>query len=316
MSEKSLKWTCFGWQGITGDVPQDWALGAVDGDWQSGYFRIDDEKVARLEARWTQTKGGFSADRVVKKYLRVVKRDMKKSSRTARISCPCPAIDRLGVFEGRKGVSFSWDGDSHVRGAIWRCESCNRIVFLQLGLKSNNGQEVASKILRSLKDHPSAGTSLWSVYGLRCHIPSGYQLTSCSLTVGFLQLCFASREFPKRQLEISRWGPARFLLKGRELAEWWTGYLLSRDEGPTSSAKDGEMHSHVCMTASGELKGGFSPQAKGRVLKLRRLFSIKWCGKAWHCPQSDRVYAVRSTDHPRAFDLVNELAEGGVCHEV
>ena len=253
---------------------------------------------------------------MLEKYLRPIKRDIRKSKGTATISCPCPDIDKLGIFENRKGVSFSWEGNSHVGGALWRCQSCNRVVFFQLGLKGDNSQEVASKVLRSLKDHPSGGTSLWSVYGLRCHIPTGYQLTDCSLKVGLLQLCFALREFPKRQLEISRWGPASFLLKGRELAEWWTGYLLSRNEGPTSAARDGQIHSHVCIIASGQLNGGFSPQAKRRVLKLRRSFSTKWWGKAWHCLKSDRLYAVRSTDHPGALELVSELAEGGFCHEI
>ncbi len=316
MTEKALKWTRFGWQDISADVPEHWALGTVQGDWHSGYFRIDDENAARLEVRWEQAEQDYSPNRVVKRYLRQIEKGLKKDSRTVRISSPCPAIDRLGVFDGRKGVSFSWDGDSPVWGAIWRCESCNRILVLQLRLKEAEGQEVAPRILRSLEDHPGAGTSLWAIYGLRCRVPTSYRLIDYSLTAGFLQLCFASRESPRRQLDISRWGPAGILLKETELGQWWAGYLLSRKQGCVSAERDGEIRSHACMTASGKVKGGFSPRGKGGFLKLRPWSPIRWRGKAWHCPQSNRIYAVRSTDHPGALELVDRVAEEGICHEV
>ena len=41
MSGDGITWTDFGWHGIRLRVPDDWNLGKVEGDFKSGYARLE-----------------------------------------------------------------------------------------------------------------------------------------------------------------------------------------------------------------------------------------------------------------------------------
>ena len=45
------KMAAVGWQGITLNVPSDWALVGVDGDQRKGYFRVDSPVASVIEVR-------------------------------------------------------------------------------------------------------------------------------------------------------------------------------------------------------------------------------------------------------------------------
>ena len=62
----------FAWQGLTLEVPEDWNLGRVDGDFEKGYTRLDDAEIVRLELEWRRLRGRGEALRLtelVDRYL-------------------------------------------------------------------------------------------------------------------------------------------------------------------------------------------------------------------------------------------------------
>ncbi|MGB9596817.1 MAG: hypothetical protein ACPL7B_11095, partial [Candidatus Poribacteria bacterium] len=44
----------FGWQGITMEIPSNWELSALSGDYDNGYIRMDDENSPRMELKWSK----------------------------------------------------------------------------------------------------------------------------------------------------------------------------------------------------------------------------------------------------------------------
>ena len=46
------EWTRLAWQGIAFDTPADWCPGQLQGSFETGYLRVEDELNIRLELRW------------------------------------------------------------------------------------------------------------------------------------------------------------------------------------------------------------------------------------------------------------------------
>ena len=55
----SITWSHFGWQGIQFDVPADWNLAQVTGEYESGYLRLDDDDMVRSAAGLMIERLGF-----------------------------------------------------------------------------------------------------------------------------------------------------------------------------------------------------------------------------------------------------------------
>ena len=72
----------FAWQGLTLEVPEDWNLGRVDGDFEKGYGRLDDAEIVRLELEWRRLRGRGEALRLtelVDRYLQNLEKKADKA---------------------------------------------------------------------------------------------------------------------------------------------------------------------------------------------------------------------------------------------
>ena len=70
MNRGASKWVVTGWHHLSFERPEDWSIGAVSGDFSTGYLRLDDSEMPRFELRWERTRGRESADQVVARYLK------------------------------------------------------------------------------------------------------------------------------------------------------------------------------------------------------------------------------------------------------
>ena len=51
-----MDWVKFGWQGVSMELPANWELGGLSGDYNNGYVRMDDEDMPRMELKWSKSK--------------------------------------------------------------------------------------------------------------------------------------------------------------------------------------------------------------------------------------------------------------------
>jgi len=65
------------WQGISVEVPEDWTLGAIGAGERSGYLRLDDRDMPRLEVKWEHAPRGSDPELVVRRFLNMLKRGRK-----------------------------------------------------------------------------------------------------------------------------------------------------------------------------------------------------------------------------------------------
>ena len=71
----------FVWQGLRLEVPEDWNLGRVDGDFEKGYARLDDAEIVRLEIEWRRLKGRGEALRLTELVDRYLANLQKKADK-------------------------------------------------------------------------------------------------------------------------------------------------------------------------------------------------------------------------------------------
>ncbi|HIE09356.1 MAG TPA: hypothetical protein EYP65_05850, partial [Armatimonadetes bacterium] len=207
------------WQGISVEVPEDWTLGDIGAGERSGYLRLDDRDMPRLEVKWEHAPRGSDPELVVRRFLNMLKRG-RKGQRAEEVRRGLPLIPER---EERKTLCFLWRGNFKGYGAAWFCRECKRAVIAQvLGRADERGlEELAKEVLSSLRDHPEGEETVWSVYGLTVVVPSDWRLLGFRFLTGYLNLKFGRG---KDTVTVHRWAMAEHLLSEGDLFD----FLLQR----------------------------------------------------------------------------------------
>ena len=212
-----------GWQGFTVYVPDTWDLTGFSGDYQTGYFRVDDGDEIGLEVKWgtDPAKAKTPPDVTVRResYLHSLRKTAKKKNllfeaREVDNYRPAQRIDR-------KSVGFSWTSDRRAVGAIWYCEASRRTVIAQiLGPRSGKVglSGVAESIFRTLESKPASPERVvWSLYDLYTEVPSEYKLASQQLMNVYLRLSFLCKT---SRLSVEQWSLASVARRDAYLDVW------------------------------------------------------------------------------------------------
>ena len=304
-SRKGGKRVLFGWQGISAKVPSDWSLGAIGGEFKSGYLRLDDADRPRLEVKWSA--GAVDLDKALDKYLR----SLKKPRRGREISTEVDAHLLAQRARPKKSLrSFRWEAENQAWGVIWSCQVCGRTVVAQvLGRPGEDLAPRAREVLLSLEDHGAEGELTWAVYGLVCRVPEGYALEKHKLMSGYLQLDFAQGH---RKLKVSRLGLARLLLGERTLRDWLELENIKRRD-VSWEASDLELHGHPAAQLRGHRRrlGHRLRRATEKLLQLGP--PVDFALQAWACPDSNRIYLVESFHHGEP-DVLRRVVNSIPCH--
>ena len=245
-------WCVFGWAGTQLEIPRTWELSGLSGDERSGYLRLDDAEMPRLELKWAHTrKKKPDLHATLDEYFKLIRKNYKRGPELS-FRRNVTLIKEPEFFEGRNVIGFSWKGGVRANGLIFHAGKRITIVQVMGRLKENwrpmvlrifgsiclhgEGQALALRTddregqalaLRS-SGGSNARHTLWSAYGLALCVPNEYKLERQKLLSGYLLFAFVAKSsrlrhlipaakgvplFTERQrLSVERYGPAEVML--------------------------------------------------------------------------------------------------------
>lgn len=309
-------WIKFGWQGITVEIPEDWELSGLSGDFANGYIRLDDAQMPRLEIKWSKSKRKKpDLNKVLDEYFQLVRKNYKKRKESLNIKRNVNLVKDESFFEDREVAFFNWKSDVRANGAIWYCHECRRIVIMQvLGRPKESMLNDTLRILTSATDHPAGHTNLWSAYQLSVSIPRRYKLDKQKLMSGYLLLSFADGS---RKIAVERYGLADVLLKSVDLEMWFRNTYKKAFAGYGFSIEkeEAEIDERITITGSKSRLTDRIPMSPVLLLdKIARRNILS--AQIWRCHQSNRIFAVRTISKVDAPKTAREIAASIQCHMV
>lgn len=288
-------------------MPADWTLGAIGGDHKSGYARLDDANMPRLELKWSEAE--VNLDRALDKYLARLGRKSRRAE--IRIDDKARVISRRSKPDKRLR-GFSWSGRERGCGVIWRCNHCRRTVIAQVILPPRERDEsLARRILTSLEDHGTDGRATWALYGIQFAAPEGFRLERQKLMAGYLELAFTAGK--RRTLRVCRWGMADVALAERDLQHWYEVNQVRRRD-VVWDCEPLEVKGHDGLRVFGHRRRFLHRLRRAAERWSRLRIASDFAGRVWHCPQSNRIYNVEAVHHDNA-QLVADVVESVACHE-
>jgi len=308
----TTNWQTIAWQGITLRVPLEWNIGAIGGDREQGYMRIDSPEMPRVEVKWQHSPGFVNVSDVVDKYIAELKRKPRKGEPEVVAERD---IDLVSKRKMRKSslTCFRWQADTTGHGAGWYCERCERMMLVQvMATRHEDGEALAREIVTNLEDHPREGWTRWATYGLDTAVLDRFELTEQKLMAGLIELHFKSEG---EELVVARWGMANVILKSREMAAWARAELPKRHKGVKLSCEDAQVRGHPAVAITGEQ---VSPISRAQVFVmhcLRKPFAEAVVGRLWHCEDDNKLFYVGGLLDRDNVGLLDEIIENTPCHE-
>jgi len=308
-------WKKFGWQGISCEIPQDWELSGLSGDYKDGYLRLDDPVMPRMEIKWARAKKKDpDLQSVLDGYFKSVRKTYEKGKKL-NINRDFNLINQDDFFEKRTASFFHWKGDIRAFGGIWFCHECKRIIVVQIicQLKESIRDDII-RIIASLKDHPSGHKTYWNVYNLSVDIPRKYNLDKYKLMSGYLLFSFVDGS---QKLAVERYGMADVLLKNTELEDWFRRsyakeirtFGFSIDYLPSSGNADRKFELIGQKTRLIDRVPFNSAQFIDKIMRRQELAAY-----VWHCIKSNRIFVVRCISKRNALETASEVTKSIQCH--
>jgi hypothetical protein len=311
-------WVKFGWQGISCRVPEAWNLRALGGDHDKGHLRLEDGEHLRLELKWSQKK--VDIEHSLEKYLKSLgkpQRDKRGKAAPLVIKPGIKIVSRRS-HPDKEALGFSWQGgEMNGAGLIWQCATCGRTLIGQVrGYGGEDAGRLAKELFSEMEDHAQEGRQRWALYGLSCEIPEAFKLSGQNLRSGYLELDFSRG---KETLRVRRWGPAAALLAENSLKQWLERFLAGRRREIRWRLTPEEIKQHAGEKLTGSSRSLLGRWAFGLTQGLQKIIRRNasrpgyGLGKAWHCPESNRIYLVDML-LPREATTLGEVVGSVACH--
>jgi len=282
-------------------------LGAVGGDRKAGYLRADDERMPRLQVKWSR--GPVDLERKRAEYVKRLTRGKRKRPTGLEVDT------RIQVLSGRakpkkEMASFAWRGPQCGIVVLWNCEVCGRAVLAQVSWRADeDGRETAQELLQSLEDHGVEGWDTWGIDGLAFLAPTAFDLEGWKRMTRYLELRLAHG---RKDLKVARWGIVPLVLGGRTVKQWYESQNARRRD-VTWRAQDALIKGHDGVAASGMRRGLLAGMRRWTRSMLRRPSGEKFVARAWHCPDSNRLYMVETTGGEG--ELLEGVVDSVICHQ-
>jgi len=293
-------WTQFGWQGIAFEQPADWNISVVEGDHRTGYVRLDDDMMVRMELRWEKPRRPADVATIVQRYLDKLERAARKAGQELTVRRHLRLVD----LPGKDCEYLSTESDVHALALASRCQSCNRLVLARLLFrKGEKIKPVAQRLFSTFDDHPRDGKSAWGLYGLTFAVPEAFVLAKSALKTGYLELLFHSG---REELEVIRYSMANVLLKSQPLADWFKRtyekkLALFRCEVHAESENG---HDRVRC---------FGPAKRRSILSALRRRRFLHC-LAWRCREADKLFIFRLVSSQERDERFEQFSRSVACH--
>jgi len=299
--------TLVGWQGISVRVPAEWSLGAVGGDRKSGYLRVDDERMPRLQVKWSQ--GRIRLEQKLGEYAKRLTVGKRRRPTGLEVDTEARVISQRS--KPRKELrTFAWRGAQCGMGLLWNCEVCSRALIAQVSWRREEQlHEVAREVLGSLEDHGAEGWEAWGLDGLVFLVPEGYGLEKWKRMTRYLELMLSSGP---AQVRVARWGMVPLVLGDKSLLDWYKQENWRRRD-VRWQAQEMEIKDHPAVAAWGERWRVAGRARKGLARLFRRSPTVNFAACAWHCPESNRLYLVESIYGARQ-EVLQGVVDSIICH--
>ena len=300
-----------GWQGITVRVPEGWHIGAISGEDDEGYLRIQDDEMVRLEIKWEQAGKFVDMETLVEKYLNDIERRSRRTQppMKTRHSSRAKGHDKQGR---RSVVRFAWSTDRHGQGMAWLCDECNRVVITQvMAPLDEDVRSLGREVLGSLRDHAQGGWRTWGTYGFVAEAPEDFKLGGQKLMTGLIEF---ELERETEKLTLSRRALADVVLRHQSLLDWARGEFGKRLRDCACDTDVATVHGHEAITVSGR-KSKLGPRVQRFISHcLRRTYGDRVECVIWRCEQTNKIFAVESTVDVETCGLAQEVAQRIRCH--
>ena len=308
MSAREERTMLIGWHGISVRVPEDWTLGAMGGDRKAGYLRVDDERMPRLQVKWSR--GRIDLERKREEYIKRLTVGKRKRPTGLEVSTDFEVISHRSKPK-KEMVTFAWRGPQCGMGVLWNCEVCQRALIAQISwLAEEDYEELAREVLRSLDDHAVEGWEIWGLDGLAFLAPEKYEIVSWKRMTRYLELQLAQGA---AKLKVARWGMVPLVLHGRGLKEWYEEENRGRRDVEWE-AEEAETKGHEGLVVRGE-KRRLAGSIRSHVARAVKRPSVAEFGaRVWHCPESNRLYLVEGV-YSKDREILQGVTESIICHE-
>ena len=346
-----MDWTLFGWAGIQLEIPTTWELSGLSGDQKTGYLRLDDGDMPRLELKWAHTRRKKpDLHATLDEYFKLIRKTYKRKGTELSFRRNVNLIKEDEFFKGRNVLGFSWKGDIRANGLIFH--TGKRITIVQvMGRLKENWRPTVLRVFQSIVDRGDAPQTLWSAYGLKLGVPKEYKLERQKLLSGYLLFAFGAKparfqrlikiakfaanrlrrtEGPvesidfsppdRGRLSVERYGPAEVMLGDYEneqnpLEAWFRTKYAKAIRGYGFQVTSDTDTEDERLTLIGEQTRLYDGVPFSPVLMLDKLSKrTALMFHLWHCHHSNRIYVIQSIGSNNAHSTVQKVAESIECH--
>ena len=340
-------WTVFGWAGTQLEIPRTWELSGLSGDERSGYLRLDDAEMPRLELKWAHTrKKKPDLHATLDEYFKLIRKNYKRGPELS-FRRNVTLIKEPEFFEGRNVIGFSWKGGVRANGLIFHAGK--RITIIQvMGRLKENWRPMVLRIFRSISNSINASINggsnarhtLWSAYGLALSVPNEYKLERQKLLSGYLLFAFVAKSsrlrhlipaakgvplFTERQrLSVERYGPAEVMLGDFKaesnpsltpLEAWFRAKYAKAIRGYGFEVTARTDTDDEYLTLIGQQSRLYDSVPFSPVLALDKVSKRATLAfHLWQCYQSNRIYVIQFVGGADAEGTVQQVAESIQCH--
>ena len=344
-----MDWTVFGWAGIQLEIPTTWELSGLSGDQKTGYLRLDDADMPRLELKWAPTRRKKpDLHATLDEYFKLIRKTYKKGAELS-FRRNVNLIKDPEFSEGRTVLGFSWKGSIRANGLIFHVG--NRITIVQvMGRLKENWRPTVLRIFQSIVDKGDAPQTLWSAYGLKLGVPREYKLERQKLLSGYLLFAFVAKKErfqsvtklaklasnrlrnngtievkkpslpPDRgSLSVERYGPAEVMLGDYKdtpnpLEAWFRAKYAKAIRGygfEVTSRTDAKDEHLTLIGQQTRLYDGIPLTPVLALDKLSKRTTLVF--HLWRCNHSNRIYVIQSISSMNAQPTVQKVAESIKC---
>jgi hypothetical protein len=283
------QWKEIAWCGVRFKTPVDWHLSQIG----IRYLALEDEFGPAMEIKWAPVKGKFSKKALLKRLVSLQKKQVRKAIKPKPVSSEWESV--LTEFETGE---FSWQTDAiHGRGLLLFCPTCRNATLIQFFRKqSGNDDSVATRVLKTFRDHRADGQVLWAAYDIRALVPQTFKLKRYRFEAGQYELDFVNGS---DRIVLHRWAPATVLLRKLGLAQFAKTVADFGKTEPVPGSIAG------CET----VEWSVSPITGWQrwLSRFKRKSSYYWLG-LWHLETKNRILGIRAEGkNPLDTELLDRI---------
>ncbi|MBL7222268.1 MAG: hypothetical protein ISS72_00305 [Candidatus Brocadiae bacterium] len=299
---KEPQWSRLAWQGIAFDVPADWCPGQLQGDWDTGYLRVEDELNVRLELRWeTLGRRTATASALVDNFLRQTQKKLRRGEAQPQVVRD-RSVPQLSAHDHEV---FTWRGSYHAHSLMLVCGDTRRVVHLRVFFEPGNElKSLTRHVFASATSGARDGLAEWNVFDFVFRLAPDWRLQTSGLKTGCLQLAFRDG---RDDLEVTRFSLAEIVLRRAPMDEWFRGQFAKALKGFRTTLAEEAYREHASLRCTGMLRARSRPFG---LLRRRRYVTAR----LWHCPECDKLFAVRLVGDVPDDSRVDAIADTVVCH--